>query len=178
MTATIERLAHIAQERGIDFVLIGGNAVILSGFARSTIDIDLMICTSHRSRWLDVMREIGYRLFNGTPAFSQFECPSKQGPAIDLMYVAEPTWAAIRGGAILKNLGTASLHIPRPEHIVALKLHAAKSPTRSKPETDWEDIRQIVQTHRLKISDPAFRALVEKHGSGDAVARIVSFENP
>jgi len=91
MTATIERLAHIAQERGIDFVLIGGNAVILSGFARSTIDIDLMICTSHRNRWLDVMREIGYRLFNGTPAF---------------------------------------------------------------------------------------RALVEKHGSGDAVARIVSFENP
>lgn len=69
MTATIERLAYIAQERGIDFVFIGGNAVILSGFARNTIDIGLMICTEHRSRWLDAMRDIGCRLFNGTPSF-------------------------------------------------------------------------------------------------------------
>ena len=34
--------------------------------------------------------------------------------------------------------------MPRPEHLVALKLHAASSPKRSKPEVDWEDIARLL----------------------------------
>jgi hypothetical protein len=48
MKSTLEFLAATTSKRSLDFVLIGGNAVILSGFARSTADIDLMICTSKR----------------------------------------------------------------------------------------------------------------------------------
>lgn len=175
MTATIERLANAAAGNGLEFVLIGGNAVILSGFARNTIDIDIMVCTAQRSRWLDAMRDLGYRLFNATAAFAQFESPQHGTPAIDLMYVGEQTWQAVRSESVPKKLGCTELLVPRPEHLVALKLHAAKSPTRSKPETDWEDIRHIVQTHALETADPAFRDLVLKHGGDTALERIASF---
>ena len=176
MVSTLKQLASLATERGLEFVLIGGNAVILSGFARSTVDIDLMICTTMRSKWLDVVHEMNYRLFNGNNVFSQFEPIEKGGPAIDLMYVDPKTWETIRLKAVQKQLETFSILVPAPEHIVALKLHAAKSPTRSKPETDWEDIRQILEVHALDISDENFRALVLKHGGEESLRRIAGFK--
>lgn len=176
MISTLKRIADLASQHGLDFVLIGGNAVILSGFARSTVDIDLMICSTMRSRWLDVVREMDYRLFNGTNVFSQFEPLQKGGPAIDFMYVDPKTWETIRSNSIKKDLGNFSIMVPAPEHIVALKLHAAKSPTRSKPETDWEDIRQILEVHALNIEDENFKALVLKHGGDEALQRIAAFQ--
>lgn len=175
MISTLERIASIASDRGLDFVLIGGNAVILSGFARSTIDIDLMICTNTRSRWLDVVRDMNYRLFNGNTVFAQFEPIEKGGPAIDLMYVDEGTWQSIRSNAVEKKLDSFSVFVPAPAHLVALKLHAAKSTTRSKPETDWEDIRQIIETHYLDLESENFRSIVLKHGGEEALRKISSF---
>jgi len=175
MKSTLEFLAETASKQGLDFVLIGGNAVILSGFARSTADIDLMICTTNRSRWLDTMRDMEYRLFNGNPVFSQFEPVSKNGPAIDLMYVDENTWSVIRSSAIAKELENISILVPKPEHIIAMKLHAAKSPTRGKPETDWEDIRQLIMIHQLDPRDAEFQSLILKHGGEESFEKILSF---
>lgn len=175
MKSTLELLAASASKRSLDFVLIGGNAVILSGFARSTADIDLMICSTNRSRWLDTMRELEYRLFNGNPVFSQFEPVSKKGPAIDLMYVDQNTWRVVRSSAVEKRLDRFSVFVPKPEHIVALKLHAAQSPTRSKPETDWEDIRQLVLMHRLNPANEEFRSLILKHGGEESLEKILTF---
>jgi hypothetical protein len=176
MISTLKRIAALANEHGLDFVLIGGNAVILSGFARSTVDIDLMICSTMRSRWLDVVREMDYRLFNGTNVFSQFEPIEKGGPAIDIMYVDPKTWETIRLKAVQKHLESFSIMVPAPEHIVALKLHAAKSPTRSKPETDWEDIRQLLEVHALDIEDENFRALILKHGGEESLQKMATFK--
>ena len=65
---------------------------------------------------------------------------------------------------------------PRPEYLVALKLHAAASPTRSKPEVDWEDIRQIVRICALDPErDESFRELILSYGGEDALAKIQSF---
>ena len=45
-------------------------------------------------------------------------------------------------GKTVGILGHAAGHevrMPKPEQLVALKLHAASSPTRSKPEVDWSE---------------------------------------
>jgi hypothetical protein len=72
-------------------------------------------------------------------------------------------------------VGGMGVQLPRPEHLVALKLHAARSPGRSKPESDWEDIRQIVRACRLDVSEPVFRQIVIRYGGDEAVDRIMSF---
>ena len=65
--------------------------------------------------------------------------------------------------------------LPRPEYLVALKLHSAMSPTRSKPEVDWEDIRQIVGICRLDPKEPSFRQIILRYGNEDALRRIEGF---
>ena len=49
------------------------------------------------------------------------------------------------------------------------------SPTRSKPEVDWEDIRQIVRLCALKPNDEPFRSLILRYGGEDALRRIQQF---
>jgi hypothetical protein len=91
------------------------------------------------------------------------------------MYVDQNTWRVVRSSAVEKRLDQFSVFVPKPEHIVALKLHAAQSPTRSKPETDWEDIRQLVLMHRLNPANEEFRSLILKHGGEESLERILAF---
>ena len=91
MQETLGRIVEVATSRDLPFLLIGGNAVILFGFARSTIDIDLLVPTRLRSAWLDLMRELGFRLYHGTGAFAQFEPEEKTISSVDLMFVSRPS---------------------------------------------------------------------------------------
>ncbi|CAN5631361.1 hypothetical protein BH20VER1_BH20VER1_28160 [soil metagenome] len=57
------------------------------------------------------------------------------------MSVDDETWQRLVQGAREVMMGGEAALLPKPEFLVALKLHSASSPTRSKPEVDWEDIR-------------------------------------
>ncbi|HEY5706335.1 MAG TPA: hypothetical protein VIS96_12245 [Terrimicrobiaceae bacterium] len=175
MEDTIRRVIEAAMARNLPFLLIGGHAVILLGFARNTIDIDLLVPIMRRSAWLDLMRELGFRFYHGTGAFAQFEPEDKSVTSVDLMFVDDHTWNVLSEAPITKALAGHEVRLPRPEHLVALKLHAAKGPDRSKPESDWEDIRQIMQICGLDIVATEFRAIVLRHGGEEAVRRIESF---
>ena len=76
-----------AAEHELPSLLIGANAVLLLGYVRNTIDLDLLVPEQSRSGWLDLMGELGYRLFHGTTSFAQFESRDKTGPPVDLMFV-------------------------------------------------------------------------------------------
>lgn len=164
-----------AAERGLPSLLIGANAVLLLGYVRNTIDLDLLVPEQSRSGWLDLMSELGYRLFHGTASFAQFESREKAGPPVDLMFVDRETWEKLLEGAKEMQLASERVRLPRPEYLVALKLHAAASPTRSKPELDWEDIRQIVRICGLDPAEESFRTLILRYGGEDALARIEGF---
>jgi hypothetical protein len=177
MKNTLRALLSAAGQRDMPFLLIGGNAVILLGFPRMTIDIDLLVPAATRPRWLDLMRELGFRLLHGTDAFAQFQ-PGVEGMApVDFMFVDALTWDSLYAEARTETIADQTVRIPRVEHLVALKLHAASSPTRDAREQDWEDIRQIVRTWHLDPADPYFRELILRHGGQDAMNRILRFSN-
>jgi hypothetical protein len=50
--------------------MIGANAMVLLGYVHNTIDLDLIVPEESRPRWLDLLRELGYRLFHGASAFA------------------------------------------------------------------------------------------------------------
>ena len=175
MEKAVTALLRGASERGLECLLIGGNAVILLGFIRNTVDLDLLLPEEARSQWLDLMREQGYRFLHGVSAFAQFEPPDASGAPVDLMFVEEATWQKLSEGAKEMDLAGERVLLPRPEYLVALKLHAAASPTRSKPEVDWEDIRQIVRLCALKPEEEPFRSLILRYGGDDALRRIQQF---
>jgi hypothetical protein len=168
----VTAILRVAAERGLPCLLIGANAIIRLGYIRNTIDLDLLVPEEARSRWLDVMRELHYRLYHGVSAFAQFEPPDPSGVPLDLMFVERATWEKLSDGATATDLAGQPVLIPRPEYLVALKLHAAASPSRSRSELDWEDIRQVVKICGLNPADESFRALILRYGGEDALARI------
>jgi hypothetical protein len=153
-------ILRAASKRGLPSLLIGANAVIMLGYIRNTVDLDLLVPEHSRSQWLDLLRELGYRFFHGIAAFAQFEPPEPTGAPVDLMFVDQSTWQKMIEGAKEMRLAGERVLLPRPEYLVALKLHAAASPTRSKPEVDWEDIRQIVGICALDPEEESFRELI------------------
>lgn len=172
MEAEVTAILRAANERGLSSLLIGGHAIIRLGYLRNTLDLDLLLPEHERSRWLDLLRELGYRFFHGDLAFAQFEPPDPSGMPVDLMFVEKETWEKLIVGARAVTLADERIMLPRPEYLVALKLHAVASPTRAKPEVDWEDIRQIVRICGLNPREPAFRELILRYGGEDALRRI------
>ena len=175
MEEAVVTILRASAARGLPHMLIGGNAVILLGYIRTTADLDLMVPAVARSRWLDLMRELGWRFYNGTAVFAQFEAPKKGGTPVDLMFVDPTTWEKLLEESREMDLAGEQVRLPKPEFLVALKLHAASSPTRSKPESDWEDIRQIIRICGLDPAEPSFRAIILRYGGGNALARIEGF---
>lgn len=168
-------ILHLAGERELPFLFIGGQAAILLGYPRNTVDLDVLVPDSARSRWLDLMRDAGYQFFHGAPTFAQFQAPERTRLPVDLMFVDEQTWSKLSAEAVVAEVAQFAVRTPKPEHFVALKLHATRSASRSKPATDWEDIRQIVRLRRLDPADPAFRELILQYGGEDALRRIQEF---
>ncbi|MBA3386231.1 MAG: hypothetical protein H0T95_06360 [Chthoniobacterales bacterium] len=175
MEKDVTAILRCASERGLPSLLIGGNAVILLGYIRNTVDLDLLLPEQSRSRWLDLLHELGYRFFHGGDAFAQFEPPERSAAPVDLMFVDQATWEKLINGATEMELAGERVLLPRAEYLVALKLHAAMSPTRSKPEVDWEDIRQIVRICSLDPEHESFRSLILRYGSEKALRRIKGF---
>ena len=128
MQETLRRIIEAAEARNLPFLLIGGHALILIGFARNTVDIDLLVPTFRRPAWLDLMRELGFRFYHGAGAFAQFEPEDKGVTSVDLMFVDDHTWSSLSEAPITKAIAGHDVQLPRPEHLVALKLHAAKAP--------------------------------------------------
>jgi hypothetical protein len=91
------------------------------------------------------------------------------------MFVDSGTWEKVLSGTSLVHVGGETVCLPCPEIVIALKLHAAKSATRTKPESDWEDIRQIIRIHQLNPDDETFKNLILRYGGPDALRKIQQF---
>ncbi|TSA30879.1 MAG: hypothetical protein D4R65_12315 [Verrucomicrobiaceae bacterium] len=163
----IDRIAGEAGNRRLNFLLIGGHAVSKLGHSRMTLDVDFLVRSGQRREWESMMGSFGYTCYSEGNAFAQFS--GKIGwPRVDLMILDDSTFGKLSAEA----LGSDAVKTPSARHMVALKLHAACSPDRSKPEQDWEDIRQLVMLHHLDPSDRAFRDIILRYGGKESLARI------
>ncbi|MFA7344398.1 MAG: hypothetical protein WC003_08850 [Terrimicrobiaceae bacterium] len=163
----IERVTKEAGRRGLDLLLIGGHAVSKLGHSRMTLDVDFLVRAEQRREWEALLGTFGYSCYSEGNAFAQFS--GKVGwPRVDLMILDDSTF----GKLMTEAWGSEALKTPSARHMVALKLHAARSPDRSKPEQDWEDIRQLVMLHHLDPSESTFHDLILRYGGEESLVRV------
>lgn len=163
----IDRVTKEAGKRGLDLLLIGGHAVSRLGHSRMTLDVDFLVKSKQRSEWESMLGAFGYICYSEGNAFAQFS--GKVGwPRVDLMILDDATFGRLSAEAS----GGATPKTPSARHMVALKLHAACSPDRSKPDQDWEDIRQLVMLHRLDPWESTFHDLILRYGGKESLERI------
>lgn len=168
----IERLAREASGRGLDFLIIGGHAVAHHGYARMTLDVDFLVPESQRTAWSDLLRKFRYEAYTDQTAFMQFAPGTPGWPNVDLMLVHEDTWTKLRAEAVEKSHRGLRVRVPAVHHLIALKLHASRSPTRSTPEKDWNDIVELVRRHRLNPNEDEFAALILRYGGEESLSRL------
>jgi len=72
-------LLKAMEDKGIRYVVVGGVAVVLHGFVRATMDLDLVVSldADNTGRFLQLVKELGYRPKIPIP-LEQFADPAKR----------------------------------------------------------------------------------------------------
>lgn len=136
----LEHLIERARAQGLPFVVIGGHAVAAHGYGRQTLDLDLLVRDEDRRPWVELLVAFGYRVFHEDPAFVQLAAPTVAHWPVDLLLVAEPTFAGVMAEAREVDFGAQRVRIPSLEHLLALKLHALKD---ARPPRDLKDLTDV-----------------------------------
>lgn len=67
----LEKLSEFRQEKNLEFLVIGGHAVISHGYSRRTLDLDILIPKADGPIWKGYVLSLGYNLlFKRTISFS------------------------------------------------------------------------------------------------------------
>ena len=172
------KIASKASSSGLQFLIIGGHAVNAYGYQRTTLDIDILIAEEELSEWKELLSQLGYIWGHETESFVQFKEPegSEEFP-VDLMIVNASTFAKLNAQAVGKPFGEIELKIPRPLDLIALKLHALRSPVRVELGKDLPDILALIRLLDLDLPDPDLCAILDRYATEqikDAVRRGLS----
>jgi hypothetical protein len=167
--ATIERET---RQRQLPFLVIGGHAVNLHGFARETADLDLLVCADDRRPWSSLFSDLGYRVFSDAPNFLQLASDQETAWPVDLMFVGPATFKPmLEASRAVDFYGTTS-RIPALEHLIALKLHAIKNTRPRRFLKDFLDVENLIRANRLDITSEKIRRLFEKYATVDLYEKM------
>ena len=169
-------LAAGAETHGLDAILVGGNAVNLHSYSRTTFDVDLLVRESDCDRWLSYFRSHGYEPVHQSANFVRLHfvaAPSEALP-VDLMLADASTFAAIEKSSRRCDVGNGqSLAVPSPLHLIAMKLHALRSPARFENGIDLQDVKHLIKTAGIDVSSREFTEVAERYATDKIRTRIL-----
>jgi hypothetical protein len=170
-------LAAAAEKEGLQSMLVGGNAVNLYAYRRTTFDVDLLVRETDSQRWLTFFEQHGYRVFHRTANFIRMHLaadPTKALP-VDLMLADEETFNKIRSESSRRDLGQGvQLTIPSPLHLIAMKLHALKTQARIERGADFQDVIHLIRTARIDVHGREFIDVVNRYGTEAIRAKLLA----
>jgi hypothetical protein len=133
-------VADFLRDAGAPCAVIGGVAVAAYGYPRLTLDLDIVTQAAFQDRLVAFLERQGYRTLHRTSGFSNHVHADEGLGRVDVMYVggrtAELLFANTRATL---GPGRAPIVVPRPEHLIAMKVHAMKHA----PERTWQEMLDI-----------------------------------
>jgi len=171
MTPDLRLLADEAARRKISILLIGGYAVNAHGYSRKTFDIDFLTRARDSGAWREVLSRMGYTCAHEQTTFLQFTAPNL--PDIDLMRVNDETFDRLFSESEARQLLGIEVRVPALEHLITLKLHAAKHAAPHRRYKDLLDIFYLVDVNKVDVSTDRFRQMCEKYGTHEIYADIL-----
>ena len=132
--------------RNIPLAVVGGIALAAYGHPRSTLDLDLVTDGDEQRQVLDVLTGLGFQTLHQSTGYSNHLHPDPARGRVDVLYVRDATRDAIVAGLrSLPGPGGMPIPVPRPEHLIAMKIHAI----RHDPARVWQDMADIAYLVRL-----------------------------
>ena len=134
------------EERGHRSAVIGGVALAAYGHPRLTLDLDFVTDAAAQDPLVALMEAQGFATLHRAPGYSNHRHPLSSHGRVDFMYVrgdtADRVFADVRH---LAGPGGESIAVPRPEHLVAMKVRAMIDA----PDRTWQDMADISYLIRL-----------------------------
>lgn len=169
---SLARIAEAAEKEGLEYLVIGGHAVNIHGYLRTTADIDFLILTSSLEPWKIALGRIGYRPIHETIVFAQFESDEEDFMDLDLMMVDESTYSKLWDASELREYGPRKYRVVSLMHLIALKLHALRSEYRDSKGKDYFDILSLIKSHRIDVGSGEFQDILSRYATEDIRRRL------
>lgn len=160
--AVLNELLPFFEGRKLRFAVIGGVGLGGYGMSRATVDLDFVVDAGAQEQVIHFLEALGYRTIHRSTGYSNHQHADSKRGGIDLVYVQEPTSSRIFASArILDGPGGMRIPVPRPEHLIAMKVVAMKNDP-SRTYQDMADIRFLLSLPDIDREE--VRAQFEKHG--------------
>src|SRR3954470_18899926 len=160
--AILAKLSEFRREKNLEFMVIGGHAVISHGYSRRTLDLDILIPKADGSLWKGYVLSLGYNLLYETDNFFQCTAPERASWPLDFMMVKPETFSKFKSEAVSVVIQGVEVAVPSIKHLIALKLHAMKSGQRSRMFRDMDDVINLIQLNKMDVKGDEFKNLCQK----------------
>jgi hypothetical protein len=136
----LDEIRAFLAESGFRLAIIGGVAVAAYGHPRMTLDLDVVTEATAQDVLVAFMESRGFVTLHRSSGYSNHRHPDQRRGRVDFMYVRGQTtdrlFSCVRD---LPGPGGRPIPIPKPEHLIAMKVQAIKNA----PERTWQDLADI-----------------------------------
>ncbi len=149
--------------------------VNLYAYRRTTFDIDLLVRESDAQRWRRFFENEGYAIFHATANFIRMRFAADPAAAlpVDFMLADEETFRRIFERSHRSEIGDGcEMQIPSALHLIAMKLHALRSPHRLADGLDLQDVTHLIKTAKVDTAGREFIEILERYATDTVRERI------
>jgi hypothetical protein len=93
--------------------------------------------------------------------------PDATGFPLDVMLVPPETFQKLYLERVEGAVGNAQLNLPKPLHLIALKLHAMRNPARFGQGKDLLDILNLISLCEIDTESPEFLSILDRHANDE-----------
>ena len=164
------QLAEFFDEHGRRYAAIGGYALLAHGIQRATFDMDWVVENDAQDELVSFLEALGYETLHRSSGYSNHLHPDADLGRIDFVYVDQRTADEIFNASEKKEiLDGVEVLVPRPEHLVAMKVRAIKND----PDRKLQDLADIKALSQLPGVDAAeIRGYFDRLGMAELYEEI------
>ena len=129
--AELRAVHEFLDSHGFRSAVIGGVALAAYGHPRMTLDLDMVTESAAQDVLVAFMESRGFTTLHRSSGYSNHRHPERRHGRVDFMYVQGRTSELLFGA--LRHLpgpGGVRVAVPRPEHLIAMKVHAIRNDPR------------------------------------------------
>lgn len=154
-------LASFFEREGHRYAVVGAFGLHAYGLARATLDLDLATESAAQPKLVALLESLGFETLYRSAGYSNHVHALPELGRLDFVYVESETARVLFSGGTTLQLGEHRVPVPRPEHLVAMKVHAMKNdPPRTLRE--MADIQFLLSLP--SIDEAEVRAYFEQSG--------------
>lgn len=136
----IEDVGAFLSARGYRYAVVGGVALAAYGHPRLTLDLDIVTEANAQPVLIPFMEGLGYATLHWSSGFSNHRHQDRARGRVDFIYVKDQTATRLFDGLrTAPGPGDTPIPLPRPEHLIAMKVQAMKNA----PERTWQEMVDI-----------------------------------